>query len=121
MSQSLHSPHNEELVPNLKEQFLHQLKQEVSAYTSQLCTGSSSVIRSSVNVGLIKRVSICACALCICVCMSMCVSVVGCGCAHGCVNPSRCYNSVVIVVNHFVLLLSKPGCSPSRASLAKIL
>ena len=46
----------------------------------------------------------CMCIVHICLCIY--VSVVGCGCAHGCVNPSHCYNSGIIVVNHFLLLLS---------------
>jgi len=99
MSQSQQSPHNEELEPNLKEQFLHQLKQDVSAYTSQLSTGSGAVIRSSVNIGLIKRVSICVCTH---VYVWVCVCVVGCGW----VTPSCCYNAGIIVVNQLPPLLS---------------
>ena len=80
MSQSQQSPHNEELEPNLKEQFLHQLKQEVSAYTSQLSTGSGGIIRSSVNIGLIKRVSIQVYVYVhMCMYECVCVCVVGCG------------------------------------------
>ena len=51
--------YNEELVPNLKEQFLQQLKQEVSSFTSHLSADSSGIIRPSGNIGLIKRVSFC--------------------------------------------------------------
>ena len=36
MSQNNQVSHNEELLPNLKEQFLQQLKEEVSSYASQL-------------------------------------------------------------------------------------
>jgi len=79
LSQSDQVSHNEELVPNLKEYFLQQLKQKVSSYTSQFSTGSSGIIRPSGNIGLIKRVSLllivimlCVCGTCVCVC-SMCV------------------------------------------------
>ena len=47
-------PRDKELVPNLKEQFLQQLKQEVSSYTTQLSTDPAGVIWSS---GLIKQAS----------------------------------------------------------------
>jgi len=69
LSHSDQVSHNEELVPNLKEQFLQQLKQKVSSYTSQLSTGSS-VIRPSGNIGLIKRVSLLLVInmQCVCVC-----------------------------------------------------
>ncbi|XP_065894293.1 uncharacterized protein [Dysidea avara] len=52
ISQSEQVPRDEELVPNLKEQFLQQLKQEVSSYTTQLSTDPAGVIWSS---GLIKQ------------------------------------------------------------------
>ncbi|XP_065894290.1 uncharacterized protein [Dysidea avara] len=55
MNQSEQTPHEGELVPNLKEQFLQQLKQEVSSYNSKLPTGSAGVIRWSGNIGPIKR------------------------------------------------------------------
>ena len=59
LSQSDQMSYNEELVPNLKEQFLQQLKQEVSSFTSHLSADSSGIIRPSGNIGLIKRVSFC--------------------------------------------------------------
>ena len=53
-SQSL----TESLLPNLKEQFSQQLKQEVQLLTSQLSQVlSHDIVRPSGNVGLIKRVS----------------------------------------------------------------
>jgi len=68
LSQSDQVSHNEELVPNLKEYFLQQLKQKVSSYTSQFSVGSSGIIRPSGNIGLIKRVSVLLIVIMLCVC-----------------------------------------------------
>jgi len=63
MSQSYRVSHNDNLQPNLKEQFLQQLKQEVSLKVSELSkprTNSAADIKPRGNIGLIKRVSKCA-------------------------------------------------------------
>ena len=87
-SQSEQTPHEGELVPNLKEQFLQQLKQEVSSYNSKLPTGSAGVIRRSGNIGPIKRVCLCrhVCVVCVWGVGGGCVSV----CIHTCVHVGTC-------------------------------
>ena len=91
MNQSEQTPHEGELVPNLKEQFLQQLKQEVSSYNSKLPTGSAGVIRWSGNIGPIKRVCLCrhVCVVCVCVGSGRgvreCVHTCMCACGYVCV------------------------------------